>query len=257
MELIGDFPGKISKKLDIFHFREALAEMMNLARLGNKYLTDSEPWKLIKTDEERVKTILNISLQISANLSILCEPFLPFTAEKLRSILDLPHYIWKNSGNTELIKAGHQLNKPVLLFKKVEDETIEKQMGLLHETKKQNQDNELKHAEAKEIISFDDWTKLDIRTGTIVEAEKVPKTKKLLKLTVDTGLDKRIVVSGIAENYKPEDIIGQKVSILINLAPRKLKGIESQGMILMAENNENKLCFIEPSEDFHDGSDIK
>jgi methionyl-tRNA synthetase len=258
MEAIGEYPGKISASLERYRFREALVELMNLARLGNKYLTDQEPWKLIKTDEERVKTILNVSLQIVANLSILSEPFLPFSAKNLRTMLNLPEMKWDEAGKTDLLKAGHKLNKAEFLFEKIEDAAIEAQIQKLLDTRKANEEEEAVPAKpAKEEIVFEDFMKVDIRTGTILEAEVVPKTKKLLKLKIDTGIDQRTVVSGIAEFYKPDDIVGQKVSILVNLAPRKLRGIESQGMILMAEDADGKLCFVSPTEDIMDGSEVK
>ncbi len=257
MEAIAQFPAKIGGKLENFKFRESLAEMMNLARLGNKYLADSEPWKIFKTDIDRVKTIINISLQICANLSVVAEPFLPFTSKKLADMLNLSGLRWADAGNTELLKAGQQLNKPELLFDKIEDDAIEAQVQKLLNTKKQNEINEATSKPAKEDIGFDDFTKLDIRVGTILEAEKVAKTKKLLKLKVDTGIDKRTVVSGIAEFYQPGDIIGKKVSILVNLASKKLKGIESQGMILMAENADGTLGFISPPDGFQNGSEVK
>jgi len=251
------FPDKVASSLEKYRFREALAQMMNLARLGNKYLTETEPWKKIKTDENRVKTILNISLQICGNLSILCEPFLPFTADKLSKMLNLSNLIWKDAGNESILKSGHQIEKAAYLFEKIEDKAIEQQVQKLIDTKKENVANEVKVNAAKDTIDFDDFAKLDIRTGTIIEAEKVPKTKKLIKLKIDTGIDQRTVVSGIAEYYKAEDIIGKKVSILVNLAPRKLRGIESNGMILMAENEHGELCFVEPTEDFRNGSEVK
>ena len=254
---IGDFPMRVGSSLDHFRFREALNEMMNLARLGNKYLTDSEPWKLIKTDEARVRTILNISLQICANLSVISWPFLPFTAEKLAGMLNLEGLTWKDAGRTDLLKEGNELNKPVLLFEPVDDSVIEHQVLKLLNTRKENQKNQVQVNPAKENIEYDTFAKLDIRVGTILEAEKVPKTKKLLKLKIDTGFDQRTVVSGIAEYYEPGEIIGKKVSILVNLAPKALKGIDSNGMILMAENNEGKLCFVSPTEEFNNGSEIK
>jgi methionyl-tRNA synthetase len=257
LEEIKSFPGRIGSSLDSFRFREALTEMMSLARLGNKYLTDAEPWKVFKTDENRVKTILNVSLQICANLAILCEPFLPFTAKKLSGMLNLSGLTWKDGGNTNLLEAGKQLNKAEYLFERIEDAVIEAQVKKLLDTKKENAENEIKVKPAKENIEFDDFAKLDIRTGTIIEAEKVPKTKKLLKLKVDTGIDQRTVISGIAEFYQPEKIVGQKVSILVNLAPKKLRGIDSNGMILMAEDKNGKLCFVSPTEDFNDGSEVR
>lgn len=250
------FPAKIASSIDRYRFREALSELMNLARLGNKYLTDQEPWKIFKTDPEKVKGILNISLQIVANLSVLSEPFLPFTAHKLQKMIGLEGLDWNDAGSTDLLKAGNQLNKPELLFERIEDKTIEEQVQKLLDTKKENEMN-VAAKPAKETIEFDDFMKMDIRTGTILEAEKVAKTKKLLKLKVDTGIDQRTVVSGIAEYYNAEDIIGKKVSILVNLAPRKLRGIESQGMILMAEDADGKLCFVSPIEDVNNGSEVK
>jgi len=257
IEQIKTYPEKISNSLEKYRFREALSELMNLARLGNKYLTDQEPWKLIKTDEYKVQTILNVSLQIAANLSILSEPFLPFSAAKLRGMLNLPELSWYEAGNAELLKSGHQLNKPELLFERIEDKAIEAQIQKLMDTKKENVIEEVKAKPSKDEMTFDDFIKVDIRTGTILEAEVVPKTKKLLKLKIDTGIDQRTVVSGIAEYYKPEDIIGTKVSILVNLAPRKLRGIESQGMILMAEDADGRLCFVSPTEDVSNGSEVK
>jgi len=256
LEEMKHFPEKIAQSLDRYRFREALTELMNLARLGNKYLTDSEPWKVIKTDEEKVKTILNVSLQIVANLAVLSEPFLPFTAAKLQKMLGMEKPVWADAGNTGLINPGHKLNKPELLFERIDDKEVEAQVQRLLDTKKENE-LAAPAKPAKEEITFDDFMKTDIRTGTILEAEKVPKTKKLLKLKIDTGIDQRTVVSGIAEYYEPEKIIGQKVCILVNLAPRKLRGIESQGMILMAEDADGKLCFVSPTEDVSDGSEVK
>ncbi len=252
-----EFPVRIGESLDKFRFREALNEMMNLARLGNKYLTDSEPWKIFKTDEARVRTIMNVSLQICANLSVLSEPFLPFTAKKLAEMLNLSGLKWNDAGNPGLLKPGDILNKPAYLFEKIEDKAIDAQIEKLLATKKANEENNVTVNPAKESIEFDDFAKLDIRVGTIIEAEKVPKTKKLLKLKIDTGIDKRTVVSGIAEFYNPENIIGQKVSILVNLEPRKLRGIESEGMILMAEDGNGKLCFVAPTEDVMNGSEVR
>ncbi len=254
---ICDFPVRVGVSLDNFRFREALGEMMNLARLGNKYLTDSEPWKLFKTDQARVRTILNISLQICANLSVIAKPFLPFTADRLSGMLNLHGLNWSDAGRTDLLRDGDVLDKPVLLFEPIDDGTIEKQVQKLLDTKKENAKASAKVNPPKEDIQYEDFARLDIRVGTILEAEKVPKTKKLLKLTIDTGFDRRTVVSGIAEHYEPADIIGRKVSVLVNLAPKALKGIESNGMILMAENSEGKLCFVSPTEEFSDGSEIK
>jgi methionyl-tRNA synthetase len=254
---IKDFPSRISNKLEHFKFRESLAELIGLARLGNKYLADHEPWKIFKTNPDRVKTIINISLQICANLSILAEPFLPFTAKKLGAMINLEGLHWNDAGNPALLSAGHQLNQPELLFEKIEDADMEAQVQKLLDTRKENEAGQATVKPAKENIEFDDFAKLDIRTGTVLEAEKVPKTKKLLKLKVDTGIDQRTVVSGIAEFFKPEDIVGKKVSILINLAPKKLRGIESQGMILMAENADGTLGFVSPPDHFGNGSEVK
>jgi methionyl-tRNA synthetase len=253
---IPELKQKVEKSLENYRFREALKEAMNLARLGNKYLADTEPWKLIKTDPERVKTIMGISLDITAALTIILEPFLPFSTEKIRNFLNIKQLGWDKLGESELLSPGHQISKPSLLFEKIEDEQIEFQINKLLDTKKENA-SEVAFEPVKPEITFDDFQKMDIRTGVILEAEKVAKTKKLLKLLVDTGVDKRTVVSGIAEFYKPEDIVGQKVSILLNLAPRKIKGIESQGMILMAENQEGKFCFVAPVDDFGGGAGIR
>ncbi len=255
-EEIKEFPNTIAASIERYRFREALAELMNLARLGNKYLTDKEPWKIFKTDPEKVKEILNVSLQIVANLSVLSEPFLPFTAKKLQDMINLSGLNWDDCGSADLLKAGHKLNKAEFLFERIEDTVIEEQVQKLLNTKKENEMNEAAKP-SKETIEFDDFMKVDIRTGTILEAEKVAKTKKLLKLKIDTGIDQRTVVSGIAEYYNAEDIIGKKVSVLVNLAPRKLRGIESQGMILMAEDADGKLCFVSPTEDVKNGSEIK
>ena len=255
---IAKYPEIISSSLERYRFREALSELMNLARLGNKFMTDSEPWKLIKTDPEKVKTVLNISLQIVANLSVLCEPFLPYTSGKLQRLINVKDLKWKDAGRIDLLKEGNQLNTPELLFERIEDKDVEVQVQKLMDTKKENEElEEVLVNPAKETIEYDDFMKMDIRTGTILEAEKVPKTKKLIKLKIDTGIDQRTVVSGIAEYYEAENIIGKKVSVLVNLAPRKLRGIESQGMILMAEDANGKLCFVSPTEEVDDGSEVK
>jgi len=251
------FPDRIAKSIENYRFREALNEMMNLARLGNKYLTDQEPWKKIKTDSERTKTILNLSLQICANLAIVCEPFLPFTAKKLCHILNMEPQTWKQAGSFCLLKAGHPLREAEFLFEKIEDEAIEHQIKKLDDTKKANELAAPNMAPLKPLVSFEDFAKMDIRVGTILEVEHVPKAKKLLKLKVDTGIDQRTIISGIAEYFEPENIIGQQVSVLINLASKELRGIESQGMILMGENHDGKLVFITPSEKIGNGSEIK
>lgn len=247
----------VESLLNIFRFRDAQKEAMNLARIGNKYLADTEPWKVAKTDMERVGTILNLSLQIAANLAIAFEPFLPFTSEKLRTMLGMKDFNWEDLGKTDLLEAGHQTVEPQLLFDKIEDNVIEAQVQKLLETKKQNEAKEHKAAPAKSNISFDEFTKTDIRIGKVLEAELVPKTGKLMKLLIDTGIDKRTVVSGIAEYYKPEEVIGRQVCILVNLEPRKLKGIESQGMILMAEDADGKLVFVQPSSEMTNGSQVR
>jgi methionyl-tRNA synthetase len=251
------YPEKISASIEQYRFREALAEFINLARLGNKYLADAEPWKLIKTDEERVKTILNVGLQISANLAILAQPFLPFTAVKLFKMLNLEAKDWNYAGVADLLAEGHQLNEAELLFDKIEDAAIEAQMQKLMDTKSANEQAVVSVSEAKSNINFDQFAAMDIRVGTILTAEKVAKTKKLLKLTIDTGIDQRTVVSGIAEHFEPEQIVGKQVSILVNLEPREIKGILSQGMILMAENSYGKLSFVSPGENLENGSVIR
>lgn len=250
-------PAKISKAIEQFKFREAVSEWMNVARLGNKYLAETEPWKLIKTDEQRVKTILNVALQISCNLAILGEPFLPFTSAKLFGLLNLQQLKWPAANQTNNVPANHLIQKDELLFSKIEDPEIQTQLDKLEKSKKENVVVP-PLPEIKAETSFDEFGKMDIRTATILEAEVVPKTDKLLKLLLDTGLDQRTVVSGIAAYYKPQDIIGRKVCLLANLAPRKIKGIESKGMILMAENAKGELCFVSPvNNDFENGSTVK
>ena len=257
LEAIDTIKTQLEKSIESYRFREAVKIAMDLARLGNKYLADTEPWKLIKTDEERVKTIMHIAVQITANLSVLIEPFLPFTAEKLRKFLNTDRLLWQDAGGKTLLKPGHRVNKPSLLFEKVEDEIVEAQLQKLKDARKANEAAEASAEPAKEPINFEEFMKMDIRTATILEAEKVPKTKKLLKIKLDTGIDERTVVSGIAEHYSPEGIVGKQVSILVNLEPRKIRGIESQGMILMAEDQKGKLCFISPEKKFVNGSMVK
>ena len=254
---ISTIKAEVEKSLDSFRIREALKNAMDLARLGNKYLADEEPWKVVKTDTERVKTIMYVSLQITANLTICLEPFLPFSMDKLRGFINLEKLDWDKLGETNLLTPGHQLNSPELLFEKIEDDVIEAQIQKLLNTKKANEMAQVKAAPAKENIEFDDFSKMDIRVGTILEAEKVAKTKKLLKLLIDTGIDKRTVVSGIAEYYEPENLIGKQVSILVNLAPKNLKGIESQGMILCAENADGSLSIVEPDKKVKNGAEVK
>ncbi|BDC99276.1 methionine--tRNA ligase [Persicobacter psychrovividus] len=249
-------PEKIAAALDKYKFREALAAMMELARLGNKYLADTEPWKLAKTDAERVKTIMNIALQIVANLSIVAEPFLPFTAAKLVEMLNIDTLKWREAGRQDILGDGHQINKGQLLFEKLEDATIDAQMQKLEDTKKANEAENTPVAPAKEDCSFDDFMKMDIRVGEILEAEKLKKSKKLLKLKVDVGFETRTILSGIAQHFSPEEIVGKKVQVLVNLPPRKMMGIESEGMVMMAEAKDGSLRFMEPSADTEAGSMI-
>ena len=247
---------RVENSLENYRFREAQKFAMDMARLGNKYLADTEPWKVIKTDKARVGTIMNISLQITANLSLILGPFLPFTVEKMKEFLNFSGGGWEKIGQKDLLPAGHKINKSSLLFEKIEDEIIEKQVNKLIQTRKTSE-NTTVVMEQKETISFDDFTKVDIRTATILEAEKVPKTGKLLKLKISTGLDERTLVAGIAEHFDPAEIIGKQISIVLNLQPRKIRGIESQGMILMAETGEGKLTFVSPTEKIPDGCTVK
>ena len=249
-------PEKIGKNLDEFRFRDALTEMMNLARLGNKYLADEEPWKVIKDNPERVKTQMFCALQVTGALAYLCEPFLPFTSQKMKSGLNLGNKNWYEVLNTPPIPTGHQINEMPLLFSKIEDDVIEAQIKKLENTKINNQKTNPNANPMKEQISFDDFTKIDLRTATILEAEKVEKADKLLKLKVDTGVDVRTVVSGIAESFSPEEIIGKQVMILLNLAPRKIRGIESQGMLLLTTKPDGKLSFVTPDEKVENGIEI-
>jgi methionyl-tRNA synthetase len=247
----------VEKSLDTFRFREALKIAMDIARLGNKYLADMEPWKVVKTDEERVKTIMNTCLQIAANLTIVFAPFLPYTMNRLRGFLNMDHLDWSELGRTDILVAAHKVNEPELLFEKIEDAVIDAQIKKLQDTKKANEMAAAKAAPQKENCSYDDFSKMDIRVGTIIEAEKVAKTKKLLKLKIDTGIDQRTVVSGIAEYYEPEQVIGQQVCILVNLEPRELKGIMSQGMILMAQDADGALKFVSPTTATKNGAEVK
>ncbi|SDB63487.1 methionyl-tRNA synthetase [Flavobacteriaceae bacterium MAR_2010_188] len=250
------YPAVIGSSIERYRFREASQELMNLARLGNKYLADEEPWKVIKQDEERVRTIMFVALQIAAALAVLSEPFFPFTSDKLKKIFNMKQesdggLSWDDVTNKSvLIEAGHIKGTSELLFSKIEDETIQLQLDKLIESKKTNEKEAMdtKVEPQKELITYEDFSKLDIRVGTILEAEKMPKTKKLLKLKVDTGIDTRTIVSGIAESFLAEEIIGKKVTVLVNLAPRTLRGVESEGMILMTENEEGKLVFVNPDD---------
>ncbi|WP_410006512.1 methionine--tRNA ligase [Aequorivita nionensis] len=250
------YPAVIASSLERYRFREAQAELMNVARLGNKYLADEEPWKTIKIDEERTKTVMYVALQIASALAVLSEPFLPFTSEKLKNMLNVRSSAvetslgWNDvSSKSELLKTGHKINKAELLFSKIEDEQIQQQLDKLKASKKMNEAANKKVTPQKETIQYDDFAKLDMRVGTIIEAEKMPKADKLLVLKIDTGIDVRTIVSGIAESFKPEEIIGKKVTVLVNLAPRALRGVESQGMILMTENADGKLVFVNPGEE--------
>ena len=253
LKTIKETPENIAQAISSFRFRDAQGEAMKLARAGNKYLADTEPWKLIKTDPERVKTIMNISLQITANLAIVFEPFMPKKALELAELLNINLPRWDQAGKDQLINENHIINEPRILFQKIEDEKIDEQIKKL-----KNQDQKPnKYPPMKDEITFDEFSKMDLRVGTITAAEKIEKADKLLKLTVDTGIDVRTVVSGIAEHFKPQEVIGQKVSILLNLAPRKIRGVESQGMILMAETEKGELAFVSPNKEIDSGNTIR
>ena len=245
------YPAVIESSLERYRFREASQELMNLARLGNKYLADEEPWKLVKTDEVRTKTIMFVALQIAAGLATLCEPFLPFTSKKLKGMLNLTSEETKNSWEdistkNILIAAQHKIEKAELLFSLIDDEAIQLQLDKLEASKKANEAANKKAEPQKDTIAFEDFTKLDLRVGTILEAEKMPKAKKLLVLKVDTGIDTRTIVSGIAEHFTPDEVVGKQVTVLVNLAPRALRGVESEGMILMTEDANGNLVFVNP-----------
>ena len=246
----------LESNIENYRFREALKDAMNFARIGNKYLADTEPWKVVKTDPERVKTILNIALQITANITIAIEPFMPFSSAKILSMLNIEKLGWDNLGSMSLIAAGHTIGEATLLFEKIEDDVIEAQLKKLDDIKKANAAAEAAEhvTEQKEECTFDDFQKMDIRVSTILEAEKIAKTKKLLKLTVDTGIDKRTIVSGIAEHFSPEELVGRQVLVLVNLAPREMKGVTSQGMILMAEDASGKLELLAPEHKTNNGA---
>lgn len=258
IKAVGDAPAKIEAALDQFKFREALSLMMELARVGNKYLADTEPWKLIKEDQNRVETILNIALQISANLAIICEPFLPFTADRLTQILNTEKRTWAEAGGMDFLPNHHQLNKATLLFEKIDDKEVEAQVNKLLETKKMNeQENSTPDLPAlKEEIVFDDFLKMDLRVGEIKSAMKVEKSNKLLQFTVDMGLETRTILSGVAKHFTPEEMVGKKVTVMANLAPRKIMGVESQGMLLFAENSDGKLIAVNPGADAENGASI-
>jgi methionyl-tRNA synthetase len=249
IEEMNAYPQKIGHLLDTYKFREALSELMNLARLGNKYLTDNEPWKQIKTDPERVKTVMALSLQIVAHLAILSEPFLPFSAKKLQQMIGLEVKGWNDAENTVLLPEGHVINQPELLFEKIEDSVVAAQLQKLEDTKKANQLNAWKPAEVKPVVSFDDYMKVDVRVGTILECCKVPKADKLLQFLIDDGMQKRTIVSGIAKYYtEPEKLVGKQVCFVANFEPRKLKGVVSEGMILSAEDKDGRLVLLTPSD---------
>ncbi len=251
-----DVKAKVENLLDNFKFRDAQKEAMNLARIGNKYIADCEPWKVIKTDPERVKTIINLSLQLTANLAIAFEPFLPFSSKKLYGMLNVEALGWENLGSTELLKPGHQLAKPELLFEKIEDDAIQAQMDRLERIKKENEAANYKAAEVKTPVTFDDFEKLDIRVGTILSCEKVKKSNKLLKFEIADGLENRTILSGIAQYYNPEDLVGKQVCFIANFPPRKMMGLESQGMILSAVNFDGTLSVITPQREVKPGSQV-
>ena len=246
---IAKFPELIGRSIENYRFREAVGEMMDLARVGNKYLTETEPWKLIKSDPERTATVMNISLQICANLAVLCAPFLPFTADKMHRIMNLQALGWQDAGRTDILMEGHQIDKPELLFEQISDETIQAQIDKLQATKKQNELNAWAPAAVKQEVAFDEFGKVDIRVGTVLECSKVPKADKLLQFKIDDGMGGRTIVSGIAKYYtNPEELVGKQVCFIANFAPRKLKGVESQGMILSAEDRDGRLVLITPSQ---------
>lgn len=251
-----DVKAVVESYLNTFRFRDAQKEAMNLARIGNKYLADTEPWKVAKTDMARVETILNIALQITANLAIAFEPFLPFSVKKIRQFINMENLTWDQLGRIDLLPVGHQLNASELLFSKIEDETIEKQVQKLLDTKKANEATEVKVAPQKANIAFDDFAKLDLRVGTVLECIKMPKADKLLQFLIDDGMSKRTIISGIAAWYKPEDLVGKQVCFVANLEPRKLKGVESQGMLLSVEDTDGTLSLIQPPKNVTPGSQI-
>jgi methionyl-tRNA synthetase len=247
----------VEQQLENYHFREAQKEAMNLARIGNKYLADTEPWKTVKTDMERTATILNIALQITANLSIVFEPFLPFSTVKLRTFLHIEALQWDQLGAFDLLPEGHLLGKAELLFEKIEDEIVERQIQKLHDTKKANEESDHKAKPVKEAIPFDTFEQLDIRVGTVLACEKVPKTDKLLRFLLDDGLQQRTILSGIAAWYpNPEELVGKQVCFIANLEPRKLRGILSEGMILSAENADGSLALVAPTREVNPGSQV-
>ncbi|MBQ6047618.1 MAG: methionine--tRNA ligase [Bacteroidales bacterium] len=257
VEEIAKFPELIGRSIENYRFREAVGELMDLARLGNKYLTETEPWKLIKSDPAKTATVMNISLQICANLAVLCAPFLPFTADKMHKIMNLQALGWKDAGRSDIMTEGHQIAKPELLFEQISDETIQAQVDKLQATKLQNELNAWHPAEVKAEVAFDDFGKVDIRVGTVLECSKVPKADKLLQFKIEDGMGTRTIVSGIAKYYpEPEKLVGMQVCFIANFAPRKLKGVESQGMILSAEDRDGRLVLITPSQLVTPGSSV-
>ena len=258
IEELQKIKASLERNIEHYHFREALKDAMAYSRIGNKYLADTEPWKVVKTDPERVKTILNIALQITANTAIAIEPFMPFSADKMLKMLAVDKFGWEQLGSMELLQAGHTIGEAELLFEKIEDDVIQAQLDKLEASRKAKLAAEAAQnvTEQKEEVTFDDFQKMDIRVSTILEAEKVAKTKKLLKLTIDTGIDKRTIVSGIAEYYTPEQLVGRQVLVLANLAPREIKGIESRGMILMAEDALGRLVLVQPEDKTMSGAMI-
>ncbi len=250
IEELQKIKASLERNIEHYHFREALKDAMAYSRIGNKYLADTEPWKVVKTDPERVKTILNVALQITANTAIAIEPFMPFSAEKMLKMLAVDKFSWEQMGSMELLAAGHTIGEAELLFEKIEDDVIQAQLDKLAASRQAKLAAEAAQniTEQKAEVSFDDFQKMDIRVSTILAAEKVAKTKKLLKLTIDTGIDKRTIVSGIAEYYTPEQLVGRQVLVLANLAPREIKGIESRGMILMAEDALGRLVLVQPED---------
>ena len=258
IEELQKIKASLERNIEHYHFREALKDAMAYSRIGNKYLADTEPWKVVKTDPERVKTILNIALQITANTAIAIEPFMPFSAEKMLKMLAVDKFGWEQLGSMELLSAGHTIGEAELLFEKIEDDVIQAQLDKLEASRKAKLAAEAAQnvTEQKAEVTFDDFQKMDIRVSTILAAEKVAKTKKLLKLTIDTGIDKRTIVSGIAEYYTPEQLVGRQVLVLANLAPREIKGIESRGMILMAEDALGRLVLVQPEDKTMSGAMI-
>lgn len=258
LDEVAQIRASLERNIETYHFREALKDAMTYARIGNKYLADTEPWKIVKTDPERVKTILNIALQLTADLSIAIEPFMPFSAAKIVKMLDIKPLSWDLLGSETLIEAGHRIGEPELLFEKIEDDAIQRQLDKLEAARAANAAAEAANnvTEQKETVSFDDFQRMDIRVSTILAAEKVAKTKKLLKLTIDTGIDKRTIVSGIAEHYTPEELVGRQILVLVNLAPREIKGITSNGMILMAEDATGRLVLLQPEQGVNSGAMI-